>query len=199
MDSISAKKACQAEFKRAAQIFREFVHVGKEKTYKVLIKSLKEVSLHFVDNLKDANEPTVLRSIAKRTDQHFCKDITARSCCISTRFHPYTIVDQGWDEETDQWVTELYGLAGKCSKILSEIHYRIALLKRKVRQETFLQVINSISLPITTIDVVVQDWVRARSGCGQGKDPWPHAQAIPLWWQGQCHKTPWGLSSLGNA
>ena len=130
MANIPAREACSAEFTRASQKFREFFIVDKEKVYKELIKTLKEISLHSIDDLKDANEPAVLKSISKRTDQHFCKGLTTRSYYPSTRFDPYTIADQGWDEETDRCVTELYGLAGECSKVLSEIHCRIAFLKR---------------------------------------------------------------------
>ena len=44
------------------------------------------------------------------------------------RFDPYLNVDEGWDDSTDQLVTKLFMLAGDASKVLSKMHYRIAIL-----------------------------------------------------------------------
>ena len=70
------------------------------------------------------------------------------------RFDPYLNVDEGWDDSTDQLVTKLFMLAGDTSKVLSEMHYRIAILRSKVRPETFLQIINGIPLPNTDLTVI---------------------------------------------
>ena len=53
--------------RREVQLFREMVHVDGHNVYKALIKNIKQISLRFVDDLKDAAKPAVLRSI-KRTD-----------------------------------------------------------------------------------------------------------------------------------
>ena len=52
---------------------------------------------------------------------------------VETRFDPYVNVDEGRDDFTEQLVTELFMLAGDASKVLSEMHYRIAILQSKVR------------------------------------------------------------------
>ena len=51
-------------------------------------------------------------------------------------------------------MTELFMLAGDASRTLSEMHYRIAILRSKVRPETFLKLINAIPLPNTDLTVI---------------------------------------------
>ena len=45
---------CTDQYIRETQIFQEFVHVDGEKEYKRMISKIKEISLEFVDDLKDA-------------------------------------------------------------------------------------------------------------------------------------------------
>ena len=73
---------------------------------------------------------------------------------MQTRFDPYLNVDEGWDNSTEELVTELFKLAGDASSTLTEMHYRIAILQSKVRPETFLKLINAIPLPNTDLTVI---------------------------------------------
>ena len=59
-------------------------------------------------------------------------------------------MDEGWDNSTEELVTDLFKLAGDASRTLAEMHYRIAILWLKVRPETCIKVINAIPLPIPT-------------------------------------------------
>ena len=63
---------------------------------------------------------------------------------MQTRYDPYLQVDEGWDESTEELVTEIFMLAGNTSRTLLEMHYRIAILRSKVRPETFLKLVNAI-------------------------------------------------------
>ena len=63
-------------------------------------------------------------------------------------------MDEGWDDSTEELVTELFKLAGDASRTLAEMHYRIAILQSKVRPETFIKVINAIPLPNTNLTVI---------------------------------------------
>ena len=71
---------------------------------------------------------------------------------MQTRYDPYLQVDEGWDDSTEELVTEIFMLAGDASRTLSEMHYRIAILQSKVRPETFL--VNAIPLPNTDLTVI---------------------------------------------
>ena len=51
-------------------------------------------------------------------------------------------------------MTEIFKLAGDTSRVLAEMHYRIAILRSKVRPETFINIINAIPLPNTDITVI---------------------------------------------
>ena len=51
-------------------------------------------------------------------------------------------------------MTEIFTLAGDASRTLLEMHYRIAILRSKVRPETFLKLVNAIPLPSTDLTVV---------------------------------------------
>ena len=94
-----------------------------------------------------------MQSIAKRNGQHLKESIAVKHH-IQTRFDPYLNVDKGWDDATDQLVTQLFMLAGYASKVLLEMHYRIAILRSKVRPETFLKIVNAIPLPNTDLTVI---------------------------------------------
>ena len=63
-------------------------------------------------------------------------------------------MDKGWDDSTEELVTEIFMLAGDASRTLSEMHYRIAILWSKVRPETFLKLVNAIPLPNTDLTVI---------------------------------------------
>ena len=73
---------------------------------------------------------------------------------MQTRYNLYLQVDKGWDDSTEKLVTEIFMLAGDTSRTLSEMHYRIAILRSKVRPETFLKLVNAIPLPNTDLTVI---------------------------------------------
>ena len=73
---------------------------------------------------------------------------------MQTRYDPYLQVDESWDDSTEKLVTEIFMLAGDTSRTLSEMHYRIAILRSKVRPETFLKLVNAIPLPNTDLTVI---------------------------------------------
>ena len=122
-----SESECTAWYVRETQIFQEFVHVDGEKEYKHMISKIKEISLEFTDDMEKAQVPAVVRSIAKRNGQHLKESISVRHH-VQMRFDPYLNVDDGWDDSTEELVTDLFKLAGDTSKILSEMHYRIVIL-----------------------------------------------------------------------
>ena len=73
---------------------------------------------------------------------------------MQTRYDLYLSIDEGWDDSTEELVTELFKLAGDASSTLAEMHYRIAILLSKVRPETLIKVINVIPLPNTDMTVI---------------------------------------------
>ena len=73
---------------------------------------------------------------------------------MQTRYGPYLQVDEGWNDSTEELVTEIFMLAGDTSRTLSEMHYRIAILRSKVRPETFLKLVNAIPLPNTDLTFI---------------------------------------------
>ena len=81
---------------------------------------------------------------------------------MQTRFDPYLNVDEGWDNSSEELVTDLFKLAGNASSTLTEMHYRIAILWSKARPETFLKLINAIPLPNT--DLTVIQWAEPELG-----------------------------------
>ena len=144
---------CISWYVRETKIFREFVHMDGEKEYKGMITKIKEIACGFSDDVEKAPVPTVLRSIAKRKGQHLKENILVRHH-VQIRYDPYLQVDKGWDDSTEELVTEIFMLAGDASRTLSEMHYRIATLWSKVRPETFLKLVNAIPLPNTDLTVV---------------------------------------------
>ena len=118
-----------------------------------MITKIKEIACEFTDDVEKAHVPAVLRSIAKRTSQHLKESILVRHH-VQTRYDPYLQVDEGWDDSTEELVTEIFMLAGDTSRTLSKMHYRIAVLQSKVRPETFLKLVNAIPLPNTDLTVI---------------------------------------------
>ena len=103
--------------------------------------------------MEKACVPTVFRSITKRNGQHLKESISVRHH-MQTRYDPYLQVDEGWDDSTEQLVTEIFILVGDASRTLSEMHYRIAILRSKVRPETFPKLVNAIPLLNTDLTVI---------------------------------------------
>ena len=124
-----------------------------DKEYKHMISKIKEIACEFTDDVEKARILTVLRSIAKKTGQHLKESISVQHH-VQTRYDPYLQVDKSWDDYTEVLVTEIFMLAGDASRTLSEMHYRIAILRSKVRPETFLKLINAIPLPNTDLTVI---------------------------------------------
>ena len=123
---------CTGQYVRETQIFWEFVHMDGENEYRQMITKMKEIACKFSDDVEKARVPAVLRSIAKRNGQHLKENISVRHH-VQTRYDPYLQVDKGWDESTEELVTEIFMLAGEASRTLSEMHYRIAILWSKVK------------------------------------------------------------------
>ena len=144
---------CTARYIRETQIFWEFVHVDGEKEYKRMISKIKEIACEFSDDVEKVHIPAVLRSIAKKTSQHLKESISVQHH-VQTRYDPNLQVDKGWDDSTEELVTEIFMLAGDASRTLSEMHYRIAILQSKVRPETFLKLVNAIPLSNTSLTVI---------------------------------------------
>ena len=90
-----------------------------EKEYKRIISKIKEIACEFTDDVKKARVPAVLRSIAKKTDQHLKESISVRHH-VQTRYDPYLQVDEGWDDSTEELVTEIFMLAGDASRTLGD-------------------------------------------------------------------------------
>ena len=147
------RNKCTARYVRETQIFWEFVHVDGDKEYKHMISKIKEIACEFTDDVEKARIPAVLRSIAKKTSQHLKESISVRHH-VQTRYDLYLQVNEGWDNSTEELVTEIFMLAGDTSRTLLEMHYRIAILWSKVRPETFLKLINAIPLPNTDLTVI---------------------------------------------
>ena len=122
-----SESKCTARYVRETQIFWEMVHMDGEQEFKHMITKIKEISLEFTDDLETGRVPAVVWSITKRNGQHLKESIAVRHH-IQMRYDPYLEVDKGWDDSTDQLVTELFMLAADASKVLSEMHYRIAIL-----------------------------------------------------------------------
>ena len=118
-----------------------------------MITKIKEIACEFTDDVEKARVPAVLRSITRRTGQHLKESISVRHH-MQTRYNLYLQVDEGWDNSTEELVTEIFVLAGDTSRTLSKMHYRIAVLWSKVRPETFLKLVNAIPLPNTDLTVI---------------------------------------------
>ena len=148
---------CRSLFLREVQMFKEMVHVDGEKAYKNLVKSIKEISLRFVDDLRNAAVPAVVRSIRRKDGQHFKKSLSLKYTSQADRFDPYAVEDEGWDEATQTLVSDIFQLAGSASETMSKVYGKINILRSKVRQETFLRVVNAIPLPMTTLTILQKD------------------------------------------
>ena len=118
-----------------------------------MITKIKEIACEFADDVEKAHVLTVLRSIAKRNGQHLKESISVQHH-VQTRYDPYLQVDEGWDDSTEELVTEIFMLAGDTSRTLLEMHYRIVILQLKVRPETSLKIVNAIPLPNTDLTVI---------------------------------------------
>ena len=122
---------CRSLFLREVQMFREMVHVDGEKAYKNLVKSIKEISLRFVDDLRNAAVPAVVRSIRRKDGQQFKEGLSIKYTSQADRFDPYAVEDEGWDEATQTLVSDIFQLAGSASETMSKVYGKINILRSK--------------------------------------------------------------------
>ena len=172
-------------------MFKEMVHVDGEKAYKNLVKSIKEISLRFVDDLRNATVPAVVRSIRRKDGQHFKNSLSLKYTSQADRFDPYAVEDEGWDEATKTLVSDIFQLAGSASEMMSKVYGKINILRSKVRQETFSKGCKCHPSPHDDSDCTTKGQVRTRSRCGQGENPRPHAKACPLRRHGLAPQNSW--------
>ena len=109
----------------------------------------------------------VLRFIAMRNGQHLRESISVRDH-VQRKYDPHLQVDEGWDDSTEELVTEIFTLPGDTSRTLSEMHYRIAILRSKVRPETFLNPYPA-DCNYCAFTMFAQNWHKKFQ---MGREPW---------------------------
>ena len=119
-----------------------------EKEYKRMISKIKEIACEFSDDVEKAHLPPVLRSISKKTGQHLKESISVQHH-VQTRYDPYLQVHKGWDDSTEELVTEIFMVEMSAYGILILLQVRLSIARTPMMTDTLLAKLVGKSLPAT--------------------------------------------------
>ena len=138
---------------RLTSAFREEVQVRGVNAYTNLIHDLKITVCKYNSDL-EADEQVVLKSIKRHEGQHFKQGFVVKVRATSSREHHPDFSAAQYDTEVHSAICKLHLDAADVSRKMADIHYNLALIKTKVSPSDFIKISTSISLPLTTVEIV---------------------------------------------
>ena len=149
-----AQETLDAMYKYAIAKFRGAVHVKPIKAYKDLIKEIKEASTSFVPDLSNADEEEVFASILNPTGLYFLTDVVFKQRIARERESVEREYQHKWNEEVSDLVEHLHHNAAETAHYMHNMHVILAMIKPKVSDADYMKILSSVTLPMTTVEVV---------------------------------------------
>ena len=157
-----------AMYKHAIAKFRGAVHVTPLMAYRNLIKEIKKASTSFVTDLSDADENEVFNSILNPTCLYFLTDVVFKQKIARERESVERQYQLIWKKDVRDLVKNLHQNAAETAHYLHNMHICLALLKPKVSDAVYIKLLSSVTLPLTTVEVV--QYVDKFAGVGVDAD-----------------------------
>ena len=102
----------------------------------------------------DADKDKVLQSIRRTDGQHFKTGFVVHTRVSSSRTYSPEFSTEKFNDETNKLICELHLEALEACVKMASIHCNIVILKTKVSPQSFLQIVSSVGLPLTTISII---------------------------------------------
>ena len=141
-------------YKYAIAKFRGAVHVRPVQAYKDLIKEIKEASTSFVTDLSNADEDEVFASIHNPTGLYFLTDVFFKQKIATERESVEREYQHKWNDEVSDLVEHLHHNTAESAHYLHNMHVILAMIKPKVSDADYMKILSSVTLPMTTVEVV---------------------------------------------
>ena len=149
-----AQETLDAMYKYAIAKFRGAVHVKPIKAYKDLIKEIKDASTSFVTDLSNADEDEVFASIHNPTGLYFLTDVVFKQRIARERESVEREYQHKWNDEVSDLVEHLHHNAAEMAHYLHNMHVILAMIKPKVSDADYMKILSSVTLSMTTVEVV---------------------------------------------
>ena len=142
---------CKAKYLTVVHQFIHLVSVDA-KAYMTFIKQVKEISLQYQTDLRDANIAEVWASVQHLDGRYFDQELAIKFDKPPQATQPGDAKD--WDEATRAAADDVWEATAKATKSLEDLYSKIKVLSGKLSTKAFNKFMERAKLPQVTITVV---------------------------------------------
>ena len=142
---------CKAKYLTAVHQFIRLVSVDA-KAYMTFIKQVKEISLQYQTDLRDANIAEVRASVKHLDGRYFDQELAIKFDKPPQATQPEGAED--WDEATRAAADDVWEATAKATSSLEDLYSKIKVLSGKLSTKAFNKFMERAKLPQVTITVV---------------------------------------------
>ena len=142
---------CKAKYLTAVHQFIRLVSVDA-KAYMTFIKQVKEISLQYQTDLRDANIAEVRASVKHLDGRYFDQELAIKFDKPPQATQPGDAED--WDEATRAAADDVWEATAKATNSLEDLYSKIKVLSGKLSTKAFNKFMERAKLPQVTITVV---------------------------------------------
>ena len=142
---------CKAKYRNAVNQFIRLVSVDA-KAYVTFIKQVKEISLQYQTDLRDANIAEVRASVKHLDGRYFDQELAIEFDRPPQATQPGDA--ENWDEATRAAADDVWDAAAKATSSLEDLYNKIKVLSGKLSTKAFNEFMERIKLPQVSITVV---------------------------------------------
>ena len=141
---------CKGKYVAAVHQFVRMVSVDKT-AYTTFIKQVKDISLQYQQDLRDANVAEVRESIKHRDGRYLDQELTIE---MDKPKVTQPEDDPAWDEETRTASQEVLDAAAKATRSIEVMYEKCKVLSGKLSTKAFTKFMERAQLPQVTVSVV---------------------------------------------
>ena len=142
---------CKAKYRTAVHQFIRLVSVDA-KAYMTFIKQVKEISLQYQTDLRDANIAEVRASVKHLDGRYFDQELAIEFDKPPQATQPGDAED--WDEATRAAADDVWDATAKATSSLEDLYNKIKVLSGKLSTKAFNKFMEQAKLPQVSITVV---------------------------------------------
>ena len=142
---------CKAKYRTAVHQFIRLVSVDA-KAYMTFIKQVKEISLQYQTDLRDANIAEVRASVKHLDGRYFDQELAIKFDKPPQATQPGDAED--WDEATRAAADDVWEATAKATNSLEDLYSKIKVLSGKLSTKAFNKFMERAKLPQVSITVV---------------------------------------------
>ena len=142
---------CKAKYRNAVNQFIRLVSVDA-KAYITFIKQVKEISLQYQTDLRDANIAEVRASVKHLDGRYFDQELAIEFDKPPQATQPGDA--ESWDEATRAAADDVWDATAKATNSLEDLYNKIKVLSGKLSTKAFNKFMEQVKLPQVSITVV---------------------------------------------